>query len=123
MQLNMWSHFMIKEETIAKLLKFRTDRDWKQFHTIKDQCLGLGIEVAELQSIFLWKTGQEISETIEKKSEAIRDEIADIFMYLAYISHDLGIDLNDAVNRKIDKNSKKYPVEKSRGSNKKYTEL
>ncbi len=114
---------MIKKDTIDTILKFRKDRDWEQFHSIKDQCMGLGIEVAELQELFLWKNKQEISETIKNKSEAISDELADIFMYLAYISNDLGVDLNDAVNRKIDKNTEKYPVEKAKGSNKKYNEL
>ncbi|MGL1900714.1 MAG: nucleotide pyrophosphohydrolase [Fibrobacterales bacterium] len=114
---------MIKQETMDAILKFRNDRDWEQFHTIKDQCLGLGIEVAELQELFLWKNKEELSDTIENKAEAISDELADIFVYLAYISNDLGIDLNDAVKRKMDKNSKKYPVDKARGSNKKYNEL
>ena len=114
---------MIKKETIDRIIKFRNDRDWAQFHTIKDLCLGLGIEVAELQELFLWKNNQELSNTLESKNEAISDELADIFIFLAYISNDLGIDLNEAINRKIDKNNEKYPKEKSKGSNKKYNQL
>ena len=111
---------MIKQETIDRIIQFRNDRDWAQFHTLKDLSLGLGIEVAELQEFFLWKTNQELSETIELKSESIGDELADIFIFLTYLSNDLGIDLNKAINKKIDKNANKYPLEKSKGNNKKY---
>ena len=114
---------MIKQQTINKIIKFRNDRDWGQFHTIKDLCLGLGIEVAELQEFFLWKNNQELTKTIATKRESISDELADVFIFLAYLSNDLGIDLNEAINRKIDKNDKKYPIEKSKGSNKKYNEI
>lgn len=114
---------MIKKDTIDRIIKFRNDRDWGQFHTLKDLCLGLGIEVAELQEFFLWKNDQELSETIALKSESIGEELADIFIFLTYLSNDLGVDLNEAVNRKIDKNNTKYPIEKSKGSNKKYTEI
>jgi NTP pyrophosphatase (non-canonical NTP hydrolase) len=61
--------------------------------------------------------------TITSKNELIGDELADIFIFLTYLSNDLGIDLNEAINRKIDKNNAKYPLEKSKGSNKKYNEL
>ena len=114
---------MIKQETIDRIIQFRNDRDWGQFHTVKDLSLGLGIEVAELQEFFLWKNKQELTETINSKSESIGDELADIFIFLTYLSNDLGIDLNEAINRKIDKNNTKYPIEKSKGSNKKYDEL
>ena len=114
---------MINQETIDRILKFRNDRDWGQFHTIKDLCLGLNIEVSELQEIFLWKDDKELKKTISTKKESIGDELADIFIFLAYISNDLNIDLNEAINRKIDKNGNKYPIAESRGSNKKYNEL
>jgi len=114
---------MIKQETIDRILKFRNDRDWAQFHTIKDLCLGLNIEVSELQEIFLWKDDKELKETINNKKESIGDELADIFIFLAYLSNDLNIDLNEAINRKIDENGNKYPITESRGSNKKYNEL
>jgi|TARA_B110000008_G_C16795709_1_gene494512 NTP pyrophosphatase (non-canonical NTP hydrolase) len=114
---------MIKQETIDRILKFRNDRDWGQFHTIKDLCLGLNIEVSELQEIFLWKDDKELKKTINTKKESIGDELADIFIFLAYLSNDLNIDLNEAINRKIDKNGNKYPIAESRGSNKKYNEL
>ena len=113
---------MIKQETIDRILKFRNNRDWGQFHTIKDLCLGLNIEVSELQEIFLWKDDKELNKTINNRKESIEDELADIFIFLAYLSNDLNIDLNEVINRKIDKNGNKYPVSESRGSNKKYNE-
>ena len=114
---------MIKQETINRILKFRNDRDWGKFHTIKDLCIGLNIEVSELQEIFLWKDDKELKKTINNRKESIEDELADIFIFLAYLSNDLNIDLNEVINRKIDKNGNKYPVSESRGRNKKYNEL
>ena len=114
---------MIKQETIDRIIKFRNDRDWGQFHTIKDLCLGLNIEVSELQELFLWKDDKEIMTTINSKKDSIGDELADIFIFLAYLSNDLNIDLNEAINRKIDKNGNNYPISESRGNNRKYNEL
>ncbi len=102
------------------IIQFRDNRDWKQFHEIKDLLLGLNMEVAELQELFLWKSDIEI-EKIDK--EKIENEIADIFIFLTYISKDFDIDLSDAVMKKIKINDEKYPVSKSKGSNKKYNEL
>jgi len=114
---------MIKQETIERIIQFRNDRDWAQFHTIKDLCLGIGIEVSELQEIFLWKNDIELSETLKSKKDSIGEELADIFIFLAYLSNDLGINLNEAINKKIDKNNLNYPIEKSKGSNKKYNAI
>lgn len=101
-------------------MKFREDRDWKQFHKIKDLLLGLNIEVSELQELFLWKTDEEI-EVVDKSK--IENEIADIFIFLTYLCDKFNIDLKEAVVNKIDVNSLKYPVEQSKGSNKKYNEF
>jgi NTP pyrophosphatase (non-canonical NTP hydrolase) len=103
-----------------RIIDFRDQRNWKQFHSIKDLLLGLNIEVSELQELVLWKNEQEIN-SIDK--EIIQDELADIFIFLTYIAEHFDIDLLSAVECKIDKNGKKYPVDKSYGSNKKYTEL
>lgn len=102
------------------ILEFRNNRDWKQFHRTKDLLLGLGIEVSELNELFLWKSEEEIR-TVSK--EKIEDEIADIFIFLTYVCDEFNIDLNNAVRKKISKNELKYPVDKSKGSNKKYNEL
>lgn len=114
---------MIKKETIYKIINFRNERDWKQFHTIKDLALGLGIEVAELQELFLWKTDKQLQEIKDNKLDNVKNEVADIFIFLTYICNDLGIDLDKAVNDKIIQNQEKYPISESKGSNKKYNEL
>ncbi|MFA6400122.1 MAG: nucleotide pyrophosphohydrolase [Salinivirgaceae bacterium] len=103
-----------------KVIAFREERNWKQFHQIKDLLLALNIEAAELQELFLWKD-KEQQEKINR--EEMKDELADIAIYLIYISEHFGIDLLDAINKKVDKNAIKYPVEKSFNSNKKYNEL
>jgi NTP pyrophosphatase (non-canonical NTP hydrolase) len=109
-----------RENLRELILKFREDRDWKQFHKIKDLLLGLSIEVSELQELFLWKSEKEIEKVDKSKVE---NEIADIFIFLTYLCDDFDIDLREAVLRKIDLNNEKYPIEKSKGSNKKYNEL
>ncbi len=114
---------MLKKETIEKIYEFRNERDWKQFHTIKDLCLGLNIEVSELQEIFLWKTKAQIDITKEVHKDKIENEIADIFIFIAYLCEDLNIDLDYALQKKMIINAQKYPVDKSKGNNKKYNEL
>ena len=99
------------------VIQFRENRDWKQFHKIKDLILGLNIEVSELQELFLWKNEKEEKEI---EQERIEDEIADVFIFLTYICDEYEIDLEKVVREKIQKNELKYPVEKSKGSNKKY---
>ena len=111
------------DKLLSKIIKFRNDRNWKQFHSVKDLCLGIGIEVSELQELFLWKNDREINNMIEENSEEIGDEIADIYIFLSYLSHDLKIDLREAVLNKLEKNEKKYPVIKSKNSNLKYNKL
>lgn len=111
---------MTFHEIEQKVIEFRNDRNWAQFHQIKDLLLGLNIEVSELQELFLWKSKEQQSEI---KIDNIRDEVADIAIYLIYISKHYDIDLLEAINEKVAKNSIKYPVEKSRNSNKKYNEL
>ena len=114
---------MVKKETLEKIIAFRDDRDWKQFHTVKDLCLGLNIEVSELQEIFLWKSQEQIEAIKESNHEKIGDELADIFIFIAYLCNDLNIDLEIALQKKIKLNNEKYPVNKSKGNNKKYSEL
>ena len=67
-----------------KIISFRNDRDWGKFHSIKDLCLGIGIEVAELQEIFLWKTSDQIDEIVKTDKDKIANELADIFIFLTY---------------------------------------
>ena len=114
---------MMDDKILSKIIKFRNDRNWKQFHTVKDLCLGIGIEVSELQELFLWKNDREINNMIKEDSEEIGDEIADIYIFLSYLAHDLNIDLRQAVLNKLEKNENKYPVSKSKNSKLKYNQL
>jgi NTP pyrophosphatase (non-canonical NTP hydrolase) len=106
-------------------LAFRDARDWRRFHTPRNLAMGLSIEAAELQELFLWKTEDEARAfiaSLEGKARA-SEEIADVCVFLLYLAHECGIDLGDAVRAKIELNGKKYPVEKSFGKSTKYTDL
>jgi NTP pyrophosphatase (non-canonical NTP hydrolase) len=103
-----------------RVIAFRQERNWEQFHQIKDLLLGLSIEVAELQELYLWKSKEEEKQIDPQK---IKDELADIAIFLIYISQHHHIDLLEAISEKVDKNAIKYPVEKSKNSNKKYDKL
>ena len=102
---------------IPKLLEFRHNREWEKFHRPKELATATGVESAELQELFLWK-GEEKHHEVQSDSirmKAIEDEIADICIYLIYLSNDLGINLLEAVQRKLEKNKLKYPTEKYKG--------
>ncbi|MCH6258979.1 nucleotide pyrophosphohydrolase [Puniceicoccaceae bacterium K14] len=106
-----------------KIIAFRDARDWKQFHNAKDLAAGLAIEASELQELFLWKTPEEVSQTVSSKKTQISEELADITWFLLLLSNELDIDLIEAVTAKYEKNAAKYPVEKAKGSHAKYDEL
>jgi len=106
-----------------KLHQFCVDRDWKQFHTPKDSAISLVLEATEFLEHFQWKNTDEIKEYLGKNKEDVADELADVFYWVLLLSHDLEIDLVKALEDKMAKNAKKYPVEKSKGNHKKYTEL
>lgn len=105
---------------ISELEKFRDARDWKQFHTTKDLAVAISIEAAELNELFLWKTVEE-SEKVSR--EKLREEIADILAYTLMLAGKHGFDVREMVLDKIRKNNEKYPVDKSKGSARKYNEL
>lgn len=105
------------------ILQFRDERDWKQFHTPKDMVMGLTAEAAELLELFLWRSGSELDEYLEKRREDVSDELADVLFWVLLIAHDLHIDLPDALNKKLEKTKKKYPIEKAKGRAAKYNEL
>lgn len=109
----------MKDMTKA-ILEFRDARNWKQFHSPKDLAISLSLEASELLENFQWKSSEE---AVEKNFSKIRDELADVLYYTLLLSHDLGIDIEEAMMDKMKKNQEKYPVEKAYGSNKKYTEL
>ncbi len=112
----------IKELT-KEVLKFRDERDWKQFHNPKDVSISLALEAAELLEHFQWKTPEEIAAHVKTGKEDISDELADVLYWVLVLSHDLKIDLADALKKKLIKNAQKYPVEKSKGRITKYNKF
>jgi|TARA_B110001454_G_scaffold128620_1_gene119865 NTP pyrophosphatase (non-canonical NTP hydrolase) len=110
-------------EITSKIREFRDERDWMQFHNPKELAAAIAIESAELQEIFLWKDYPASESTVRDKHGKIADEIADIAVYLFELADNLGLQLGDVMLAKMQKNAEKYPVEKARGSNRKYTEL
>ena len=109
------------DELRARINTFVAERDWAQFHTPKNLAMAMIVEAAELVEQFQWDTPQESQQLTPDKREAVSHELADTFVYLLRIAEVLEIDLIDAANQKIDLNAQKYPVEKAKGSNAKYT--
>jgi NTP pyrophosphatase (non-canonical NTP hydrolase) len=105
---------------IDELQKFRDARHWSQFHTSKDLALAISIEAAELNELFLWKTNEE-SENVDINK--LKEELADVFAFSLLLAGKHGFDVKEIVLEKIRKNGEKYPVEKSKGTAKKYNEL
>lgn len=110
----------MRQETINEILKFRDDRNWKQFHNPKDLALSICLEAAELLEVFQW-SGSDVSS--EGKMEKIREELADVFTYCVLMSDACDLNIDDIICEKVKRNSEKYPVDKARNSAKKYTEL
>ncbi|MEX0680816.1 MAG: nucleotide pyrophosphohydrolase [Balneolales bacterium] len=105
------------EEIIEALIRFRNDRDWEQFHNPKDLAVALNVEAGELLEQFLWKNPEDASK------EKVREELADIFAYAFLLAAKYDFDVKEIVLEKIKKNDTKYPVEKAKGTARKYTEL
>ena len=111
------------EEIVSKTQKFNSDRDWSQFHSIKNLSMALSVECSELVEIFQWMKEEEsnqISSNQNLKSK-VEEEVADIFLYLMQITAKAEIDLEAAVFRKMALNEEKYPIEKARGLAVKYS--
>ena len=100
-----------------QLIAFRDERDWAQFHNPKDLAMALNIEAGELLEAFLWKSAEDAD--IEK----VKEELADVIAYAFLLADKYKLDVVDIVTAKIEKNSKKYPVDKAKGTAKKYNEL
>ena len=108
------------QETINQVLKFRDDRNWKQFHNPKDLAISISLEVAELLEIFQWSGSDTVCES---KKDKIREELADVLCYAILMADRCGLDMDEIVQEKIKRNNAKYPVEKAKDSAKKYDEL
>jgi NTP pyrophosphatase (non-canonical NTP hydrolase) len=105
------------EEIIQTLLKFRNERDWEQFHNSKDLALAINVEAGELLELFLWKQPEEANK------EKIKEELADVLAFAFLLAKKYDFDVKEIVLEKIERNREKYPVEKAKGTAKKYTEL
>jgi NTP pyrophosphatase (non-canonical NTP hydrolase) len=105
-----------------RLKQFAVERDWEQFHAPKNLAMALIVEAAELVEHFQWLTEQQSRDLAADKLQEVAFELADIFIYSLRLAERLDIDLLDTVNKKIAINEQKYPVEKVKGSSKKYTE-
>lgn len=106
-----------------KVAQFAKERDWDQFHSIKNLCMALGVEVSELMEFFQWSSDKDsFSDLGEKKKKKIEDEMIDIFIYWLRLSSKMNLDIEEAFERKFSENEKKYPADKVRGQSKKYNE-
>lgn len=108
-----------------RLIAFRDERDWQQFHTLKNLLLSVSLEAAELLELAQWKTDAELEAQLQDPTvrDRLAEECADVLLYLLLVAERAGIDLAAAAHAKIERNAEKYPVEKARGSAVKYTEL
>lgn len=107
------------DELIKKIISFRDERNWKQFHNAKDLALSLSLEASELLENFQWKSSEQ---AVINNFDDIKDELADVLIYSLTLANDLNINIEQAILNKIKKNAEKYPVEKFKGISKKYTE-
>ncbi|NEX53478.1 nucleotide pyrophosphohydrolase [Lactococcus lactis] len=104
---------------IDDINKFRDDRNWRQFHNEKDLAISISLEASELLELFQWKTDTEGTADIEK----VKEELADVLIYSYMMADNLNLDIDSIIKEKLIKNNKKYPINKSKNNNKKYTEL
>lgn len=102
---------------IKKIVKFRDERDWEQFHNSKDLALALSVEASELLELFLWKKNEDFN------LDQLKDELADVLMYALLLAEKNNLDIHQIVLDKIKKNTDKYPVDKAKGNATKYNEL
>ena len=110
----------MNQKTVDMILKFRDDRDWKQFHNPKDLAISILLEAAELLEVFQW-SGTDV-ECVDKKDK-IAEELADVLVYCTLMADACGLDMDKIVKKKMEQNNMKYPVEKAKGKSEKYNEL
>ena len=103
------------DELISEIIKFRNERDWKKFHTPENLAKSISIESAELLEQFQWQN--------EYNEEEIADELADVLIYCIYMASAMNLDINEIILNKMAKNAIKYPIDKSKGNDKKYMEF
>lgn len=110
----------MNQDIIEKIIQFRDERNWDQFHTPKDLAISISLEAAELLEIFQW-SGSDLE--MKEKLENMKEELADVMIYSILLSEKLGLDISEIIEEKLRKNGEKYQKDKAYGTNKKYTEL
>jgi NTP pyrophosphatase (non-canonical NTP hydrolase) len=110
-------------ELTAQIQTFVDARDWRKFHNAKDLAVAIAAEAGELMQHFVWQQEEQIEKRLEKNREEIASEIADVAILLFEFADNLGMNLGEVMQAKIARNDIRYPVEKSRGNNLKYSEL
>lgn len=110
----------MNQNTVDMILKFRDERDWKQFHNPKDLAISISLEAAELLEVFQW-SGTDV--ICADKKDKIAEELADVIVYCTLMADACGLDMDDIVQNKMELNNEKYPVEKAKGKSDKYNEL
>ena len=106
-----------------RIQKFVDAREWRQFHNPKDLAVAINAEAGELMQHFVWQQPEQIERRLKDKRAEIASEIADVAILLFEFADNLGYDLGEEITRKVERNEERYPVEKSKGNNKKYSEL
>ena len=110
----------MNQETIDQALKFRDDRNWKQFHNPKDLAISIRLEASELLEVFQWSATDTVCES---KKDKIKEELADVLNYCILMADICDLDMDEIIQEKIKRNNEKYPVEKAKDSAKKYNEF
>ncbi len=110
-------------ELTKEICAFRDARDWKQFHAPKELAVAIAAEAGELLQHFVWQSPAQSEERARERKEQVADEMADVAILLFEMADNLGVELASAIRAKLARNEDRYPVARSRGSNKKYTEL
>lgn len=106
--------------SMDKINKFRDDRNWRQYHNEKDLAISISLEASELLELFQWKKPEDV---VANKKQRLKEELADVLIYSYMMADNLDLDIDQIIEEKLKLNEEKYPVKKSFGSNKKYTEL
>lgn len=107
----------MNKDLFTKIIKFRDDRDWQQFHNPKDLAIALSVEASELLECFQWSTSEEV---INSRKERIAEELADVMIYGVLMADASGLDLEEIIRAKLEINAARYPVEKAMGRKEKY---
>jgi dCTP diphosphatase len=113
----------VLDDLTDRIIAFRDERDWKQYHSPRNLAASISIEAAELLELFQWSSDESIARDVEERRADLERELADILVYCLLLAHDTGIDPAIAIDTKLTENGAKYPVEKARGSRVKYTDL